>query len=205
MEVERSKCNTLERLFNNYPVFYFSKDIDLRLNSISLDKEFIVKPSKIRRFVATIFVCFGLFFWMMFLSLIVKSILMPISAFFLILTSVWIGFIVWTVFLDPQQSYKIVVNSKEIFLGSQTYSLSDISEYLLMEGSWGRHGPVTTLVLFIDNKDVKKFDLTNMNKSGQEIVKRIEYFKHENGRTTSACRNSDLRWSCKLAFLLVPL
>jgi hypothetical protein len=45
-----------------------------------------------------------------------------------------------------------------------------------MEKGGGRH-LVTTLVLFIDNKQALKYNLANLNKSGQEIIKRIEFYR----------------------------
>ena len=36
---------------------------------------------------------------------------------------------------------------------------------------------VTTLVLFVDRKEVLKYNLINLNKSGREIIKGIEFYK----------------------------
>ena len=41
----------------------------------------------------------------------------------------------------------------------------------------GGKNEVTTLVLFIDNTETKKYNLTNLNKSGKEIMKIIEFYK----------------------------
>lgn len=172
---EKSKCNRLERLFNNYPVFYSAMDINTNLKDISIDKAFIVKPSKIRRFIAILFICFGLYFWLTLLVMIVQNILLPITIVFLLLTTAWIGFILWTFFLNPKQSYKIYIDKDKIKLGNQTIEWNKITEYMLMEKGEGRY-LVTTLVLFTD-MNVFKYNLTNLNKSGQEIIKRIEFYK----------------------------
>jgi hypothetical protein len=173
---EKSKCNRLERLFNNYPVFYSAKDIKTNLKDKSIDKAFIVKPSKLRRFIAILFICFGLYFWLTLLLMIVQNILLPITIVFFLLTTAWIGFILWIFFLNPKQSYKIFIDKDKIKVGTQTFEWSQISEYLLMEKGAGKY-LMTTLVLFIDNKEALKYNLTNLNKTGQEIIKRIEFYK----------------------------
>jgi hypothetical protein len=173
---EKSKCNWLERLFNNYPVFYSVKDIETNLKDKSIGKAFIVRPSKFRRFIAILFICFGLYFWLTLLVMIAQNILLPITIVFLLLTTAWIGFILWTFFLNPKLSYKIFIDKDKIKLGRQSFEWSKISEYLLMEKGGGRH-LVTTLVLFIDNREALKYNLTNLNKSGQEIIKRMEFYK----------------------------
>jgi hypothetical protein len=56
-----------------------------------------------------------------------------------------------------------------------------------MEKGGGRH-KVTTLVLFIDNKQALKYKLTNLNKSGNEIIKRIEFYKQKKRQHKSTCK-----------------
>jgi hypothetical protein len=34
---EYAKLNWLEKLFQNFPVFYFAKDIDLKLKNVNID------------------------------------------------------------------------------------------------------------------------------------------------------------------------
>jgi hypothetical protein len=94
---------------------------------------------------------------------------------FLLLVTAWTGLILWTFFLNPKQSYKIFIDKDKIKLGKQTFEWNNITEYLLMEKGGGRY-LVTTLVLFTD-KNVFKYNLTNLNKSGQEIIKRIEFYR----------------------------
>ncbi len=176
MDDEKSKCNWLEKLFNNFPVFYFAKDITTHLKHKNIDQTFIVRPSKFRRFLAALFICLGIFGWVSISLLVVQRILLPITIAFLLLITAWVGFILWTFFLNPKQSYKIIIDKDKIKLGKQTFEWNKISEYLLMEKGGGRH-LVTTLVLFIDNKQTLKYNLTNLNKSGEEIIKRIEFYK----------------------------
>ncbi len=175
-EEEKSKCNWLERLFNNYPVFYSANEIKTNFNHKSIDEAFIVRPSLLRRFIAILFICFGLYFWLIILLMIVHKILLSITIVFLLLTTAWISLILWPFFLNPKKSYKIFIDKNKIKLGKQTFEWNKISEYLLMEKGGGRH-LVTTLILFIDNKQALKYDLTNLNKTGQEIIKRIEFFR----------------------------
>jgi len=52
--------------------------------------------------------------------------------------------------------------------------LDKVSEYLLMEKGGGRH-LISTLVLFIDSKEILKYNLNNI--SGQDMIKRIEFYK----------------------------
>lgn len=175
MDDEKSKCNWLEKLFNNFPVFYFAKDITTNLKHKNIDQTFIVRPSKFRRLLAILFICLGLFGWLSIFLLVVQNILLPISIAFLLLVTAWIGLILWTFFLNPKQSYKIFIDKDKIKLGKQTFEWNNITEYLLMEKGGGRY-LVTTLVLFTD-KNVFKYNLTNLNKSGQEIIKRIEFYR----------------------------
>ena len=175
-EEEKSKCNWLERLFNNYPVFYLANEINTNLKHKSIDEAFIVIPSRLRRFIALLFICFGIYFWLTILLMIVKKIPLPITIVFLLLTTAWIGLILWTFFINPKKSYKIFIDKDKIKLGKQSFEWNKISEYLLMEKGGGRH-LVTRLILFIDNKQALKYNLTNLNKTGQEIIKRIEFYK----------------------------
>ncbi len=175
MDEEKSKCNWLERLFNNFPVFYFAKDITTIIKHKNIEQTFIVRPSKFRRLLAILFICLGLFGWFSIFLLVIQNILLPISIVFLLLVTAWIGLVLWTFFLNPKWSYKILIDKEKIKLGKQTFEWDDITEYLLMKKGGGRH-LVTTLVLFTDKK-VFKYNLTNLNKSGQEIIKRIEFYK----------------------------
>ena len=175
MDEEKSKCNWLERLFNNFPVFYFAKDITTIIKHKNIDQTFIVRPSKFRRLLAMLFICLGLFGWFSIFLLVIQSILLPISIVFLLLVTAWIVLVLWTFFLNPKWSYKIFIDKDKIKLGKQTFEWDNITEYLLMEKGGGRH-LVTTLILFTDKK-VFKYNLTNLNKSGQEIIKRIEFYK----------------------------
>jgi hypothetical protein len=174
---EYAKLNWLEKLFQNFPVFYFAKDIDLKLKNVNIDKAFIVKPSKIRRFMAMLFICLGLFGWFSIFLIVVQKILLPISIVFLILVTSWIGFVLWIFFLNPKLSYQISIDKDRIKLGKQSFEWNKVSEYLLMVKGGGRH-EVTTLVIFIDDKETLKYNLTNLNKSGAEIIKQMELYKN---------------------------
>lgn len=170
MADEKSKCNWLERFFNNYPVFYFAKDLKTNLKQKNIEQIYKAGPSKFRRFIAILFIGFGLYFWLLLLLMIIQNILLPVSIVFLILITAWIGLVLWTFFLNPKQSYKITIDKDKIKLGKQTFELNKISEYLLMEKGGGKY-LVQTLVLFIDNSEIQKYKLTNLNKSGTEILK----------------------------------
>jgi hypothetical protein len=63
-----------------------------------------------------------------------------------------------------------------IELGNQSFDWNQITDYLLMVKGGGKN-EVTTLVLFIDNTEIRKYNLTNLNKSGKEIMKRMDYYK----------------------------
>jgi hypothetical protein len=173
---EKSKCNWLQRLFNDYPIFYSAKDIKTNLKHNNIDETFIVKPSKLRRLIAIVLICFGIYFWFTLFLMIIQKVLLPISVVFFLLITAWIGFILWTFFFNPKQSYKIFIDKDKIKLGSQTFEWKEVTEYLLMEKGSGRH-LVTTLVLFIDNDIALTYNLTNLNKTGKEIIKRIEFYK----------------------------
>src|SRR6187549_1321169 len=105
MNDEKSRCNWIERLFNSYPVFYFAKDITTNLKHKSIDQPFIVRPSKFRRLLAIFFICLGMFGWFSIFLLVIQKILFPIAIIFLLLITVWIGFVLWTFFLNPKYSY----------------------------------------------------------------------------------------------------
>lgn len=173
---ERAKCSWLDRLFNNYPVFYLAKDITSNLKYQDIDKSFIVRPSISRRLLATLLICLGMFGWFSILLLVIQKILLPISIAFILFISVWTGSILWTFFLNPKLSYKIIIDKNKIILGRQTFEWNKVCEYLLMQKGSGRYLE-TMLIIFVDNKEVLKFNLTNLNKSGQEIIKRIEFYK----------------------------
>ncbi|MBI1288890.1 MAG: hypothetical protein GC178_15085 [Flavobacteriales bacterium] len=175
MNEEKSKCNWLERSYDNFPVFYFAKDITTIVKHKNLEQTFVVRPSKFRRLIAILFICLRLFGWFSVFLLVIQNILLPISIVSLLLVTVWIGLVLWTFFLNPKWSYKIFIDKDKIKLGKQAFEWGDITEYLLMEKGGGRR-LVTTLVLFTD-KSVFKYNLTNLNKSGQEIIKRIEFYK----------------------------
>lgn len=176
MAEEKSNCNWLDRLLKNYPVFYFAKDITTNFKQDGMDKKFIVKPSKIKRLLGLLFVCVG-FYGIFCISLIViQKILLPISITFLLFITFWTGTIIWTLFLNPKLSYKIIIDKERIILGKQAYEWSEVSEYLLMIKGSGRY-QVTKLVLFIEKKQVMVYNLDNLNKSGAEIIKRIELYK----------------------------
>lgn len=174
---EKSTSNWLERLFNNYPVFYFAKDISTVGIHTTTDNSFMVSPSKTRRFFAIIFMCLGLFGWFSILQLVILQILFPISIIFFLLISVWIGFILWTFFLNPKYSFKIWMDKDGIKLNKTTFKRENITEYMLMEKGMGRH-LTSTLVLFTEDRTFK-YNLTNLNSSGLEIMKRIKFFKNE--------------------------
>jgi hypothetical protein len=120
-------------------------------------------------------ICVGLFGWFSNFLLVVQNILLPISIVFLLLITTWIGAIIWTFFLNPKRSYKIIIDKNKIKLGKHAFEWNEIKEYLLMVKGSGRN-LATTLVLFTD-KEILKFDLTNLNKSEQEIIKQIEFYR----------------------------
>ena len=68
------------------------------------------------------------------------------------------------------------MDKEKIKIDKHTYIWQEVSEYLLMEKGEGKY-LVTTLVLFINNK-ANKYDVTNLDKSGKEILKRIDFYKY---------------------------
>ena len=177
---EKSKVNWLNKFFKNYPVFYFAHEIeDIELKNKNINEPFLIKPSKSRRFIALIFILFGLYFWFVLLAMIFDKTLLPISVIFLLLLTAWIGITIWFVFFNPKISYKIILDKEKIKIGKQTFLWNEVSSYLLMEKGRGRHLE-STLVLFIHNNIAKKYNINNMNKSGDEIIKRIEFYEKNN-------------------------
>lgn len=170
------KLNRFDKLFRNYPAFFSSNEITYNLKLKNTDKPFIVKPSVIRRLFAILFICGGLYFGLTLTYMIFQNILLPVTIVFLVLTTLWISIILWAIFLDPKQSYKIIIEKDRIKIGKQTLDWNQITDYLLMVKGGGKN-EVTTLVLFIDNTETKKYNLTNLNKSGKEIMKIIEFYK----------------------------
>lgn len=69
------------------------------------------------------------------------------------------------------------MNKDGIKLNKTTFQWENITEYILMEKGMGRH-LTSTLVLFTEDRTFK-YNLTNLNTSGQEIMKRIKLFKNE--------------------------
>lgn len=176
VEDEKSKCNRFDKLFKNYPVFYKVKDIefDLKINK-RINELFLVRPSKMKRFIALIYICLGLFLWCMMLLLIIDETLLPITILFLLMLTVWIWLIFWSFFLNPNKSFEIWMDKEKIKIGKHTYVWKEVSEYLLIEKGGGKYMD-TTLVLFINNK-AKKYNVSNLDKSGKEIIKRIDFYK----------------------------
>ena len=177
IEGEKSKCNRFDKLFKNYPVFYKINDIefDLKINN-RINESFVVRPSKIKRFIALIYICLGLFLWSLMLLFIIDKTLLPITILFLLMLTVWIWLIFWSFFLNSNKSFEIWMDKEKIKIGKHTYVWQEVSEYLLMEKGGGKY-LVTTLVLFINNK-ANKYDVTNLDKSGKEILKRIDFYKY---------------------------
>jgi len=173
---EIAKLNRIDKLFRNHPAFFSSNDITYSLKLKNTDKPFIVKPSVLRRLFAIVFICGGLYFWLTLAYMIFQNILLPVTIVFLVLTTAWISMILWAIFLDPKQSYKIIIEKDSIKLGNQSIDWNQITDYLLMVKGGGKN-EVTTLVLFIDNTEIRKYNLTNLNKSGKEIMKTIEFYK----------------------------
>jgi hypothetical protein len=106
---EIAKLNRIDKLFHNYPAFFSSKEITYNLKLKNIDKPFIVKPSVLNRLFAIVFICGGLYFWLTLAYMIFQNILLPVSIVFLVLTTAWISMILWAIFLDPKQSYKIII------------------------------------------------------------------------------------------------
>lgn len=151
MEGEKARLHWLEKLFQNYPEFYFANDIKTNIKQTSTERNYIIKPSNFRRTIASLFICFGLFFWIMLLVLIFQNILLPVTIILLLLITSWIGSIVWIFFLNTKYSYKIDIRNDKIIIGKKPIEWERVSAYLLMKKGAGRHS-VSTLVLFIDNK-----------------------------------------------------
>ncbi|MFM2387667.1 MAG: hypothetical protein RL660_2424 [Bacteroidota bacterium] len=175
-KAEHAKMTWLDKLFRNHPVFLCAKDFELELKLKSIDKVFIVKPSLSTRFVALLFIFFGLLAWFTVFLVVFEQTLLPISVFFLLLVTAWIGYVVWTFFLNPKLSYRISMDKEKIIAGKQIFQWADVSDYMLMLKQGGK----TTqekLVLFIDNREVYVYNLSHLNKSGEEIMKRIEFYK----------------------------
>ncbi|HEX4373318.1 MAG TPA: hypothetical protein VHZ50_08465, partial [Puia sp.] len=119
MENEKAKVNWLHKLFQTYPVFYFAKDIQKEIKRDVVKRNYIVRPSKLIRAIAFLFICFGLFFWLTLLNMIFENILLPITVIFLLLVTCWISSILWIFFLNPKYSYKITLNNSEIIIGKE--------------------------------------------------------------------------------------
>lgn len=179
MEKERSSCNWLDKLLKNYPEFYFAKDIKTKIPQITIDETFKAGPSKLKRIPAFLLICVGIYFWLTLLLMILKNILLPVSIAFILLTTLWIFSLLWVFFLNPRQSYQIVIDKAILKIGGEEFEWNKISDFLLMEKGSGRH-QVSHLVLFINNKDWIKYNLTNLNRSGGEILKAIDFFKQTN-------------------------
>jgi hypothetical protein len=173
---ELAKMTWLDKLFRNYPVFLCTKDITRALKHKDIDEAFVVKPSIRTRFVALLFIFFGLFGWFAVFLVVLEKTLLPISIFFLLLVTAWVGYLVWTFFLNPKLSYRISMDKEKIIAGKQTFHWTDVSDYMLMLKQSGKTRQ-EKLVLFIDNREVYVYNLSHLNKSGEEIMKRIEFYK----------------------------
>jgi len=129
---EIARLNRIDKLFRNYPAFFSSNEITYNLKLKNIDKPFIAKPSVIRRLFAILFICGGLYFWLTLACMIFQNILLPVTIVFLVFTTTWISMIIWTIFLDPKKSYKIIIEKDSIKLGKQTLDWNQITDYLLM-------------------------------------------------------------------------
>lgn len=177
IEDEKSKCNRFDKLIKNYPIFYKENDIEFEFKkNNSINESFVVRPSKIKRFIALIYVSLGLFMWSLMLVFIIDNTLLPITILFLLMLTVWIWFLLWSFFLNPNKSFEICMEKEKITIGKHTYIWKEVSEFLLIEKGRGKY-LVTTLVLFFDNK-AKKYNVTNLDKTGKEILKSIDFYKH---------------------------
>lgn len=178
MKDERANINWLEKLFMNYPEFYFAKDLEFTSKDFELKQFVTIRPSTFRRIIATAFIFIGIIAWLIFLNMIFQNILFPIALGFLIIITAWIGFIIWTFFLNPKYSYKIFIDKNEFRTNKLCLSWNSITDVLIMVKGSGRH-IVSTLVIFVNDNYIHRFALQNMGISNEKLLKIIELHRNK--------------------------
>jgi len=176
METEQTKLNWLEKLSMNYPEFYFAKNIAFTKNDYDLKSNIIIKPSIFKRTIASVFIFMGLIAWLIFVNMVLQNILFPITLVFLLLITTWTGFIIWTYYINPKYSYKIIMDKNEFRVNKLSLPWDSILEALIMVKGAGRH-MVSTLVIFTNDNRVYKYSLQNLNVSNDRILKLIEGYR----------------------------
>ena len=175
---ERSNLNWLEKLFMNYPESIFARDIEIKPNGYDLKPNVTIRPSILRRLIASAFTILGLIAWLIFLNMVIQNILFPITLIFLMLISVWTGFVIWTFFLNPKYSYKIFISKSAIRTNKLCLPWEAISEVLIMVKGGGRH-QVSTLVIFGNDNKIYRFALQNLGMSNHKILKTIKLYRQQ--------------------------
>jgi hypothetical protein len=175
MRTERANLNWLEKLFRNYPEFYFTKDIEITHKDYDLKPNVTIRPSVFRRFIAFVFIIMGLIAWLIFLTMVLQNVLFPITLIFLILITVWTGFIIWKFFLNSKYSYKIFIDKNEIRTNKLFLTWDTISEVLVMVKGGGRH-MVSTLVIFKNDNTIHRLSLENMGTTNDKLLKYIALY-----------------------------
>jgi len=178
IQAERSNSNWLEKLFMNYPEFLFPKDIEIKQDPYNLKPNVTIRPSIFRRLIASAFTILGLIAWLIFLNMVIQNILFPITLIFLMLISVWTGFVIWTFFLNPKYSYKIFISKNAIRTNKLCLPWEAISEVLIMVKGGGRR-QVSTLVIFGNDNKIYRFALQNLGMSNHKILKTIKLYRQQ--------------------------
>jgi hypothetical protein len=178
IEVENNKLNRLEKLFGNYPDFYFLKGSSAieDISNYNLEKVIIIRQSVLSKIVPLFFILFGLYPWCMFFLMVVLGELLPVTIPMLLFASAWVGAILWTYFLNPKSSFRVIVSKAGMGIGKFYFTWNNLADAIVMQKGGGRHQR-TTLVLFTVDGQIHKYSLNNLSVSFEKLLPIIENYQ----------------------------
>ncbi len=170
---EKSSVNRIHRFLGIEPSFLFLYEVDPANAKANIRNPFIVRPSIMRRVIATFLLIAGTIGLISLISIMAQTKLLPIVFVFMIINLAWLALVSWTFFLNPKTSYTIIMDERQITLGNEVFRWNEISTCLIETKGAGRHSR-NYLVIFTHQKTIHTFDLSNLGKSGTTILRNIK-------------------------------
>jgi hypothetical protein len=144
-----------------------------------LDKEKIIRPSRLRQTFGIILLLLPAYVWLWILKLLLEytfPFLVLLFGFFMV--SFMIYLILRDSFLNKEYIYTIRINSDAISIRNRKFYWADIDETCIMNRYEGRgKGDNSYLLIFRKDGIAEKFDLYKFSISDAKLSGIIEYYK----------------------------
>jgi len=177
IKTEESKMNWLDKAVRNYPKVRPTKSISYSLTNLKLDKEKIIRPSLLDKFISALILFFLTIVWVgLFKMLLDYKFPFAIFLFGFLLVTFIIFILLSNSFFNKKYIYDLTINKEGIAIDNNKFYWTDIAETCIMNRQEGRRTNYY-LVIFKKDTTIKKLDLFRIAITDKKLATIIEYYK----------------------------